>query len=173
MTRKDRRHAQDRMKKAGIPARAHRMSRMTGIALLIWPAFVLLSVPGRADPAAGKDDCQCPCPCPEEEVSEPSPDSEACPGTFVLDQLVEVYEEVSFSHRDHAEAAEEGCRTCHHHSSVGVYKKCGACHQKGLFDEGKLNVLNLKAAYHVQCVGCHEESGSGPTGCTECHEIRQ
>jgi len=149
------------------------MSRMTGIALLIWVAFVLHSVPGGADPAAGEEECRCPCPCPEASASEPSPDSEACPETLVINQLVEVYEEVSFSHRDHAETAEEGCGNCHHQSPVGVYKKCGACHQKGLFDADKLNVLNLKAAYHVQCVGCHVEWESGPTGCTECHEIRQ
>lgn len=148
------------------------MSRMTGLALLIWVTSVLHSVPGRADVAAGKEECRCRCPCPEASGSEPSPDSEACPETLVLNHLVEVYEEVPFSHRHHAEAAEEGCGTCHHRSPVGVYNKCGACHQKGLFEADKLNVLNEKAAYHVQCVGCHVDSESGPTGCTECHEIR-
>src|SRR5512139_1540777 len=106
MTRENRGRAQDRTKKAGIPAGADRMSRMTGLALLIWVASVVYSVLGRADAAAGKDECRCPCPCPEASGSEPSPDSEACPETIVLSHLVEVYEEVSFSHRDHAEAAD-------------------------------------------------------------------
>ena len=26
----------------------------------------------------------------------------------------------------------------------------------------------LKAAYHLNCLGCHEKNG-GPTGCTDCH----
>ncbi len=149
------------------------MSRTTGIAVLIWTVFVLSLAPGHADPIEGEADCRCPCPCPEASVSEPSADSEKCPETVVLKQLVEVYEEVDFSHAEHAEMADEGCATCHHKSPTGVYKKCGACHGRGLFEADKLNIINLKAAYHRQCIECHVEWESGPTGCTECHEIRE
>jgi hypothetical protein len=95
------------------------------------------------------------------------------PETVVLKQLVEVYEAVEFSHAEHADMAEEGCEGCHHRSPPGVYKKCGECHTKGLFEAERLNVLNLKAAYHRQCIECHVDWESGPTGCTECHEIRE
>ena len=149
------------------------MSRISEIAVLIWLVVVLALAPGSADPAQEEAKCQCPCPCPEESVPEPSPDSEESPETVVLNKLVEVYEEVEFSHAEHAELAEEGCGTCHHHTPVGVYKKCGECHTKALFEAEKLNVLNLKAAYHRQCIECHVEWESGPAGCTECHEIRE
>ena len=28
-----------------------------------------------------------------------------------------------------------------------------------------------RAAYHNQCMGCHEKSQAGPTGCNECHAL--
>ena len=149
------------------------MSRKTGISVLICFVFVLSLTAGRADPAKEQPQCQCPCPCPKEEPAEPAPDSKECPETIVLKQLVEVYEEVVFPHAEHADLADEGCGTCHHHTPPGVYKKCGTCHNKGLFEKEKLNMLNLRAAYHRECIGCHEEWESGPTGCTECHEIRE
>ncbi len=144
------------------------MSRTTGIPVLIWIVFVLSLVPGHAGPTEGEMKCQCPCPCPE-----PFADSGEVPETVVLDKLVEVYEEVAFSHAEHAEMVDEGCTTCHHKATPGVYQKCGACHGKGLFEAEKLNMINLKAAYHRQCIECHVEWESGPTGCTECHEIRE
>ena len=63
--------------------------------------------------------CQCPCPCPKEAVEEPASDTEESPETVVMNQLVEVYEEVEFSHADHADMVDEGCGTCHHHSPPG------------------------------------------------------
>jgi hypothetical protein len=156
-----------------MPSGAYRMSRTTGIPVLIWIVFVLSLVPGHADPTEGEAKGQCPCPSPEVSVPEPSPDSEECPETLVLKQLVEVYEEVSFSHAEHAEMVDEGCTSCHHKAPPGVYQKCGACHEKGLFEAEKLNMINLKAAYHRQCIECHVAYESGPTGCTECHEIRE
>ena len=149
------------------------MSRTTGIPVLIWIVLVLFLVPGHADPTEGETKCQCPCPCPEESVPEPSADSGEVPETVVLDKLVEVYEEVAFSHADHADMVDDGCTACHHKATRGVYQKCGACHGKGLFEPEKLNMINLKAAYHRQCIECHVEWESGPTGCTECHEIRE
>jgi hypothetical protein len=149
------------------------MSRITGVPLLICFFFALSLVRGHADPAEGRTKCQCPCPCPEESVPEPSADSGEVPEEVVLDKLVEVYEEVAFSHADHADMVDDGCTACHHHAPPGVYQKCGACHGKGLFEAEKLNMINLKAAYHRQCIECHVEWESGPTGCTECHEIRE
>ncbi|MGW8321091.1 MAG: cytochrome c3 family protein [Thermodesulfobacteriota bacterium] len=149
------------------------MSRMTGIPLLIFFLLTLSLVPGHADPTEGEAKCQCPCPCPEASVSEPSGGSAEVPEEVVLDKLVEVYEAVPFSHAEHADMVDDGCPACHHHAPPGVYQKCGACHEKRLFEEDKLNMINLKAAYHRQCIGCHVEWESGPTGCTECHEIRE
>lgn len=149
------------------------MSRITGIPLLICFFFALSLAPGHADPAEGETKCQCPCPCPGKPVPEPPAEAVEVPEEVVLDKLVEVYEEVAFSHADHADMVDDGCTACHHHAPPGVYQKCGACHEKGLFEAEKLNMINLKAAYHRQCIECHVEAGSGPTGCTECHEIRE
>ncbi len=148
------------------------MSRITGIPLLICFFFVLSLVPGHAEPTEGEGKCVCPCPCPEESAQEGSDDSAESPEEVVLDQLVEVYEEVPFTHADHVDMVDDGCTSCHHHDAPGVYQKCGACHSKALFDAEKMNMINLKAAYHRQCIECHAEMG-GPMGCTECHEIRE
>ncbi len=149
------------------------MSRSSGISLLICFVFVLSVAWGYADAAEKEAKCQCPCPCPKPSVSEPAPGAKEPPDTVELNQISEVYEGVTFSHAEHAEMADEGCATCHHYTPPGVYKKCAACHEKRIFEEDKLNVLNLKAAYHRQCIECHVEWESGPTGCTECHEIRE
>lgn len=149
------------------------MSRTSGISLLIFFLSVLFVAWGYAEPAEEEAKCQCPCPCPKASVAEPPPGAKEPPDTVELNRIAEVYEGVSFSHTEHAEMADEGCATCHHQTPPGVYKKCATCHEKRLFDENKLNVLNLKAAYHRQCITCHVEWESGPTGCTECHEIRE
>ena len=149
------------------------MSRTTGFHVLILTVFVLCLVPAQAVPAEEEAKCQCPCPCPEEAAPAASEDSAEVPEEVVLNQLVDVYEEVPFSHADHADMVDDGCTACHHHAPPGVYQKCGACHGKGLFETDKLNMLNLKAAYHGQCIDCHVDWESGPTGCTECHEIRE
>jgi hypothetical protein len=152
---------------------ADRMNRITGITLLICFFFAVSLGPGHANPVEGEAKCLCPCPCPEGAAPGASDDSVEVPEEVVLDHLVEVYEEVPFSHAEHADMVDEGCTACHHHAPPGVYQKCGACHEKGLFETEKLNRLNLKAAYHGQCIGCHVEWEAGPTGCTECHEIRE
>jgi hypothetical protein len=151
------------------------MSRTIGIPLLIWIVFVLSLVPGHAGATEGEAKCQCPCPCPEESAAEATDDSGEVPDEIVMDKLVEVYEEVVFSHADHADMVDDGCTACHHHAPPGVYQECGACHAKGLFETEteKLNLLNLKAAYHKQCIDCHVEWEAGPVGCTECHEVRE
>ena len=148
------------------------MSRTTRIPVLIWVVFALSLVPVPADPTEGEAKCQCPCPCPEEPVPEPSEGSARVAEETVLKQLVDVYDEVSFSHAEHADMVDEGCTACHHHAPPGVYQKCGACHEKGLFETDKLNMINLKAAYHRQCIGCHIAMHNEKQGCTDCHKER-
>jgi hypothetical protein len=57
---------------------------------------------------------------------------------------------------------------------------CQSCHEADPFTAAQLerkaddryqyhiDKPGLKAAYHLSCLGCHEESG-GPTGCEDCH----
>lgn len=69
--------------------------------------------------------------------------------------------------------AEKGtlCQGCHHNSPTSVQPpKCITCHGKP-FDENNLNRPGLLAAYHQQCMTCHERMGiEKPAGCTGCHK---
>jgi hypothetical protein len=89
------------------------------------------------------------------------------PESLTLNRLENRYTQVVFSHATHTEMT-EGCATCHHHSPAGQTVSCGKCHREP-FDPGNLNMPGLKGAYHLQCMGCHQEMGSGPLGCAECH----
>ncbi len=68
---------------------------------------------------------------------------------------------ITFSHRAHAEDYGIKCVNCHH---TGKNIKCSRCHLRR--DKG--NIINLKGAFHQQCLGCHRKT-SGPKGCGRCH----
>jgi nitrate/TMAO reductase-like tetraheme cytochrome c subunit len=103
---------------------------------------------------------------------------------------------VEFPHSKHFI---DNCKTCHHTwTFTEPIKSCTAsgCHdlsasprkpEKGPVDLAK-EILYYKAAYHQNCIGCHQEikiqnmklemtykklnkelPKSGPTGCIECH----
>ncbi len=95
------------------------------------------------------------------------------PETLTLDSLSTRYGPVEFSHAQHAEIA-GNCAKCHHHSPKGTTPACGECHESIIVYHYKTDKkgpdLGLKGAYHRQCMGCHEKMGSGPSGCTDCHE---
>ena len=97
---------------------------------------------------------------------------------------------VEFSHKKHAEVYNIKCTDCHHVYKDGknVWKQgdevrtCMACHTEPTIQgEKKLpeaqQKLNLKLAYHENCVGCHkalklkdrEKYANIPTTCMNCH----
>jgi hypothetical protein len=95
------------------------------------------------------------------------------PETITLDSLSNIYGPVTFSHHAHAEMIGD-CASCHHHSKKGSTPACGECHElitiyqySGAQRETR---IGLKGAYHLKCMGCHKDMGSGPVGCTDCHE---
>ncbi|WP_297671064.1 cytochrome c3 family protein [uncultured Desulfovibrio sp.] len=67
------------------------------------------------------------------------------------------------------------CATCHHRSPLSATPpKCGSCHTKEI-DRKHPDRPNLKAAYHLQCMGCHKGMNVGrpkDTDCTTCHKAR-
>lgn len=118
---------------------------------------------------------------------------------FELDSMKNLYEGVSFDHDMHIEATEENCTVCHHHtagtpptdplcvtchanSPEADDPSCKSCHVKDVFSAENMKKSwetpllhhrskpSLKAAYHQNCLGCHEENGA-PTGCTDCHAM--
>ena len=66
------------------------------------------------------------------------------------------------------------CRACHHNSPVSTTPpRCSSCHGKPFDDLDPLRP-GLKAAYHQQCMGCHDSMDieqPESTNCAGCHEI--
>ena len=119
------------------------------------------------------------------------------PDEVEIDVLAQLYEPVYFDHLMHEDIAEGDCTICHHHTLGGPLEdetcarchsesseadavSCRECHSRKRFEAEYLNQIDadntlhhrdkvgLKAAYHINCMGCHEEMG-GPVGCQDCH----
>lgn len=117
------------------------------------------------------------------------------PDTVTLKPLAELYEPVEFDHTMHTDVAE--CAVCHHQTTgmpatgsrcakchsgneTNAPVACSACHEAEPFsaealaakeadtDRYHVDKPGLKGAYHLNCLGCHEEMG-GPIGCQDCH----
>ena len=100
----------------------------------------------------------------------------------VLDSpLVNTYEDlygpVRFMHSKHAAGLNGDCALCHHVSPEGTDAAkarlsetvaCRSCHQES-FNPEHPDRMGLKAAYHQQCMGCHEKMNEGPIHCKGCH----
>lgn len=113
-----------------------------------------------------------------------------------LDTMVELFDGVDFDHAMHTDLGED-CSACHHHTTgTGTLDercischaesdevatvRCRGCHVADPFSAEHIDRMaqdlyqfhvdtpGLKAAYHWNCVNCHEEMG-GPTGCQDCH----
>jgi hypothetical protein len=76
---------------------------------------------------------------------------------------------VQYFHRDQNTL----CQGCHHHSPAAKKPpSCNSCHGRP-FDERDPSKTGLMAAYHRQCMQCHEEMGIEKpvaTNCVACHQ---
>ena len=97
---------------------------------------------------------------------------------FLLESpYVNTYEDqygpVRFMHSKHAASLNGNCSVCHHYRPADTKTSetvaCRACHQDAFSARGKERV-GLKAAYHIQCVDCHETMKKGPVSCKGCHK---
>jgi hypothetical protein len=85
---------------------------------------------------------------------------------------------VPFEHEKHNEMAglDSNCVACHHYYEDGKLVKgmdsvgmaCVECHS--LDGEGKYGQPSLTDAYHLQCMGCHDQKDAGPITCGDCHK---
>lgn len=117
------------------------------------------------------------------------------PDEVEINVLANLYEGVIFDHAMHVDVAED-CSACHHHTTgTGTTDEycakchegapeadtvsCQDCHSADPVSPENLHVPqkdykyhddkpNLKAAYHLNCLGCHQQM-DGPTGCEDCH----
>ncbi len=95
---------------------------------------------------------------------------------------------VKFTHKLHNVDYKIACDQCHHKFVDGknVWKqgepvaKCETCHTEATIKEEKKlppdqQKLNLKLAFHNQCVGCHQKAkkekpdSKAPVSCNQCH----
>ncbi|GHU92264.1 hypothetical protein AGMMS49925_10110 [Deltaproteobacteria bacterium] len=109
-----------------------------------------------------------------------------------IDAVAEKYEPSLFTHRRHVNSLMERikddklakafhtspetlCSVCHHKSPLSAAPpKCASCHSPRI-DPGHPERPQLKAAYHLQCMGCHTGMKVGRplnTSCTTCHKER-
>jgi len=117
------------------------------------------------------------------------------PDEVTIETLAQYYDAVEFDHAMHMDVADD-CSVCHHHTTGtgavdGRCAKCHTeeveqdvvacqdCHAKDPFSAENIRLETdtyvyhddkpgLKAAYHLNCLGCHKEM-DGPTGCQDCH----
>jgi len=114
---------------------------------------------------------------------------EEIPEKVVIKRLSNTYEAVDMPHRKIVKALVENiaendiaryfhmeqgtvCQGCHHNSPVSKKPpRCGSCHGKP-FDEKDIFKPGLMAAYHRQCLQCHDTMGIAKPDsrdCTACH----
>jgi hypothetical protein len=129
-------------------------------------------------------------------VASPEPRGMAEAEIMELDSISRLYGPVFFDHGMHVDL-ESNCATCHHHT-IGegeLNANCARCHQEtqgahsvncrdchaaepfsaAYLEEKEKDYLRyhqdkpgLNAAYHLSCIGCHQELGA-PVGCLDCH----
>lgn len=82
-----------------------------------------------------------------------------------------VHQRCASCHQDMFDQKMTGCKNCHEElpgQITPAEPKCTSCH----YETDGIPLPTTMAAYHGQCMGCHEEAGSGPFGdksCTRCH----
>lgn len=74
---------------------------------------------------------------------------------------------VLFDHKSHLKDYGVDCIDCHHDimDNSEMPTPCSECHLPQGSDEAPKRAM----AFHNQCIGCHEDQGTGPTECSSCH----
>ena len=121
-------------------------------------------VPTKQDPCLNS--------CPRDLMITVDQSPEKGPETVKLDELVNKYMPVVFSHKIHAQMSQMsgGCRGCHHYNTAGPILSCVNCHSTERNRED-VSKPDLEAAYHRQCINCHKE-WSHSTDCVSCHALK-
>jgi hypothetical protein len=71
------------------------------------------------------------------------------------------------------------CSGCHHRTDTAAAQAkkvpaCASCHSRP-FEPGDLGRPGIQAAYHRQCMGCHEavKQKPAPLECVKCHPAKE
>lgn len=74
---------------------------------------------------------------------------------------------VLFGHSTHISDYELYCLDCHHNIEDDEIYNCSECHEAA----GDEDMPGRSDALHANCIGCHEDYGSGPVECNSCHAM--
>jgi hypothetical protein len=103
-------------------------------------------------------------------------EAEQKPGSCGICHLVEPIETEEgkefFDHDMHADEDDGygiACIDCHHEwdeDSGDDPVSCSECHEDESTDDNSIKIMD---AFHMQCIGCHDDDGTAPTDCSGCH----
>lgn len=119
--------------------------------------------------------------------------SAGLPGKVEIKELSNKFQPVTMDHAKHLAGLQKGmqdsklaayfhsnpgtiCQACHHNSPAAKNPPtCSTCHAKTqgvVAAADEISRPGLQAAYHGQCMSCHQDMGIKPvaTACTECHQ---
>ncbi len=88
------------------------------------------------------------------------------PDTVTIDALNHWFAPVEFTHGDHLDVTDD-CSACHHDQEPDEIEACGECHSAD-YDPSEPDVPDLKMAYHMLCVACHQQEEAS-LACVDCH----
>ncbi len=100
------------------------------------------------------------------------------PHMKIVNKLVAISNDSSLARRFHATKDQALCSGCHHRSDLQQAAvqapKCSTCHGRS-FDVNALGRPGVLAAYHRQCMGCHQAMGQLPIAleCVKCHPAKE
>ena len=164
------------------------MRKMKKYLVLIFILFFFSSINFAQDHSTLNVDCSfchacetptksnpCLVKCPREKMMTVHISPDKSPRVIKMDKLKaqqDLYEPVMFSHRAHAEMSEMagGCEMCHHYNPPGNVVACDYCHDPNR-QRSDISKPDLKAAYHRECISCHEEWNKD-VKCESCHELK-
>lgn len=95
-----------------------------------------------------------------------TPEPPQYPDTVTIDVLNHWFTPVEFGHADHVDAVED-CSACHHDQEPDEIVACAECHSVA-FDPSEPELPDLKMAFHLRCIGCHQQE-EGSLACVDCH----
>jgi Zn finger protein HypA/HybF involved in hydrogenase expression len=91
----------------------------------------------------------------------------------IIKRLIAVSNQNPLAKWFHSGNQNVACESCHHHTpqqAQNSVPKCASCHGRP-FDPSALNRPGIQAAYHRQCMECHQHMQQKPLPmeCVKCH----
>ena len=102
----------------------------------------------------------------------------AFPHLKIVNKLLTISNNSTLARVFHGAREQTLCEGCHHnsqlHRAAVKVPQCSSCHGRP-FNPADLGKPGILAAYHRQCMGCHQVMKQKPTAleCTKCHPAKK